>query len=563
MASELELIEAYGDMSTSLIKKAGEAAEKAFYALPDYRDGYIQEFVEEYENILFGARIQAARMAAGFHSEVARANGKRFTAPKIRAEDFTPENLRVFGERQEPYQARPFREVYKALSKGFSMTDSVAAGGARARILAQTDVQLARRKASLFSRRGNRNIVGYIRVLTGAENCGLCYVASTQRYNKNNLNPIHPGCDCGELPIYGDTDPGQVIDQYNLDRIHEAFENRFGVDDPGARDLGIGKAVQYKDGVRLADFTLISIREHGELGPILTRRNEKFLTLEEILERKRLREQLVTQTAAQLLEQEGIDLAVAGLASSARQAKRRVAAAQTPKKVAEIMGEIFNSRQEGWSITLEDNALGFAGQDIAKINRERLDATKTIADTLIDLEEKYPVNIVTVRGPAAAKNNALAYASATKGSFENKEISFTQQLLTSGSGAADVVEASERGHFPTWLASEVDPIRYVTTHEYGHLLDYQGKYKTKPNALINDLYKSWLAEKGYSPDVGNIVRSEFIREELSGYAASDPRELIAEAFADYEIRGEAAAPLSKKIAERLLKNYTEALENEA
>lgn len=563
MASELELIEAYGDMSTSLIKKVGDAAEKAFYALPDYRQAYFQEFVEEYENILFGARIQAARMSAGFHSEVAKVNGKKFVPPKIRAEDFTPQSLRVLGEQQEPYQARPFREVYKVLSKGGSMTDAVAAGGARARILAQTDVQLARRQASLFSRRQNDNIVGYIRVLTGAENCGLCYVASTQRYNKNNLNPIHPGCDCGELPIYGDTDPGQVIDQYNLDRIHEAFETRFGVDDPGARELGIGKAVEYKDGIRLADFTLVSIREHGELGPVLTRRNEKFLTLPEILERKQRREDLVRQIAEGLALDENIDLTVGGLASSARQAKQRIAAAKTPTKVGELMGELFNARHEGWDIELGE---GFPADVRPRYNAERLRATKVVAETLVDLQEKYPVNITVIRGPNTAKNNgAFAYASRDS-FFENKELTFRSDLLTVRAPGQEVIEQSQNGHFPTWVAeSGIDPVQYVATHEYGHLLDYQSKFKTNPKPLFSKVFDEWREARpeyeGNDPVIRDIAHRDFINDQISNYANKSPRELIAEAFADYYLRGEDAALISKIISERVLKNYSEALDD--
>ena len=555
MPTELELIEAYGDMSTSLIKKAGDAAEKAFYALPDYRQAYFLQYVEEYENILFGARLQAAQMAMGFHAEVARANGKRFIAPKLRKEDFFARNLRknlAIGARPDQqasvYQARPFRELYKNLRKTGDMTQAVAAGGARARILAQTDVQLARRQASLFARRANDNVVGYIRVLTGAENCGLCYVASTQRYNKNNLNPIHPGCDCGELPIYGDTDPGQVIDQYNLDRIHEAFETRFGVDDPGARDLGIGKFVEYKDGVRQADFSLVSIRDHGELGPVLTRRNEKFTTLEDIQRRIAAREQLVIQGVQDLLD-EGIDLTVGGLASSARQARQRVAAAKTPGKVGELMGEFFNARSEGWG--------GEAGGKLPRIADE-LAKTQSVANTLVDLQEKYPVNLERLAGPGAATNQpgTFAYASARKRTFENKSLGFNRSLF---SQTETVYESSNSGHFPTWLANNgVDPVQYVVTHEYGHLLDYQGKMKTKPNAVVDDLFKEWLAEREESPS--ELARQDFVESEMSGYATTNAREFVAEAFAEYHILGDQAGPVATRVAEAVLKNYSEALD---
>jgi hypothetical protein len=63
------------------------------------------------------------------------------------------------------------------------------------------------------------------------------------------------------MPIYGTEDPGQVIDQVRLDATHDAVESRFGFFDPGAR------APDYRD---------IAIREHGELGPMLTVADQNF-----------------------------------------------------------------------------------------------------------------------------------------------------------------------------------------------------------------------------------------------------------------------------------------------
>ena len=103
--------------------------------------------------------------------------------------------------------------------------------------------------------------MGYIRTLTGRENCALCYVASTQRYNRKDLLPIHPKCDCGEMPIYGTQDPGQVIDEARLEATHDSIAQRFGT---SARDA------------RSIDYSSIKIQQNGELGPVLTVRGQKF-----------------------------------------------------------------------------------------------------------------------------------------------------------------------------------------------------------------------------------------------------------------------------------------------
>ena len=187
--------------------------------------------------------------------------GQDFRQPVINASDLTTKTLRNGVDTSVVYR-RPFVDVYTALANDKSVTQAIQAGQLRISSLASTDVQLARRNAGLTARSGNQNIVGYVRTLTGAENCALCYVASTQRYTRGELMPIHPGCDCGEMPIYGEQDPGQVIDEIRLEATHEAVQQRFGVTDRSGRDP--------------IDFRDIAIREHGELGPLLTVADQNF-----------------------------------------------------------------------------------------------------------------------------------------------------------------------------------------------------------------------------------------------------------------------------------------------
>lgn len=568
---ELAVIEAYGVMSTSLIQKVGDAAEKAFYALPDYRGtAQRQEYVEIYEQILFGARIEAAKMAYGFHREIARVNGKKFRMPELLKENFFPENLRAsrIGDEpfQAPYQERPFREVYKYLNKyPDAMTEAVKQGGYRARILAQTDVQLARRQASLFARRANDNIVGFIRVLTGAESCGLCYVASTQRYRKNNLNPIHPGCDCGELPIYGDTDPGQVIDQYNLDRIHESFQRRFGVDEPAARDLNIGKFVEYKDGVRQADFTLVSIREHGELGPVLTRRNENFLTLEQIQERIKQRERLVT--AIDTVVGDG-RVPTIGLRSPSAQLISRIRAAETDLKVTELIAE-----------GLDTQVLYRAGYDVD------VPDYKIAAERLVELQDLYPTPLDEIE--IVTRNDSYAYV------YQNRPVmGITQETLsaTSKSLRDDWSRNINSNHFGAWLTdTDVDPVSYVITHEYGHLLDqmkrgvpgsgFQPRTIARRLALDGvttadliawgeenvQLFRLFMTGGGDFQNrsdrnhIEKLFVDRFISDNISRYALESRAEFVAEAFSQFVYLGDEATPLAKEVGGKLLSQYREHL----
>lgn len=251
---------AYEKVSNRLIVQAGAQAKADFLSLPDWRDGNKAEFYDAIRRDLLPVKQQAAQFSWGYHAQRARLAGQEFRMPRFNPEDFETSVLRNGVAFEEVYQ-RPFAEMRTALAQGRSFDDALELGGRRASSLAQTEVQLSRRQASLFARNGNDNIVGYLRILSGAENCALCYVASTQRYTRGDLLPIHPGCDCGEMPIYGNSDPGQVIDEYNLEKAHQQIDQRFGISDRGAREI---------------DYRQIIISEHGEMGPTLSVRGQKF-----------------------------------------------------------------------------------------------------------------------------------------------------------------------------------------------------------------------------------------------------------------------------------------------
>lgn len=260
MPTRRELADAYQTLSGRLLDSAGVTAREAFLSLPDWRDENVAGFVSTMSNTLTATKRQAAKLAVAFYSEIAKLDGKTFTPPVIPADTLSTSTLRNGADQVQVY-SRPFVDMRTALGAGKTFSDALEAGAFRAQDLARTEVQLARRGAGLVARKGNKNIVGYLRVLSGSENCALCYVASTQRYHKADLQPIHPGCDCGEQPIYGSTDVGQVIDQTRLDAVHEAVGDRFEVSDRGARSI---------------DYSKIAIRQHGELGPVLTVADQHF-----------------------------------------------------------------------------------------------------------------------------------------------------------------------------------------------------------------------------------------------------------------------------------------------
>lgn len=276
MATLAEIRDGYNRLNTRLVRGAGRLAGNVFRQLGSWREDDFNRYLQLLGPQIDGLKVQAANLQAVYYQEVAKANGQSFTPVTTRPQDLTDEIIRNGAATTEVYR-RPFVETWTGLAAGELLRTSIERGAARASSIAETDIQLASRQAGFNQRQGNGNIVGYRRVLTGSENCALCAIASTQRYTRGQLKPIHPGCDCGEEPIYGDFDPGQVIDPQGLESIHEALVKQLGVSDRQARSAEIGKFVQYEDEQRLADFTeIIATREHGEYGPTLTWRDQAF-----------------------------------------------------------------------------------------------------------------------------------------------------------------------------------------------------------------------------------------------------------------------------------------------
>lgn len=186
---------------------------------------------------------------------------------------------------------RPYTQMWTDLSNGKTLEQAVANGQRRAESIALTDLQLAKTRTAQTVLSQDQRAVGYRRVLTGPYSCGLCIVASTQRYHKADLMPIHPGCDCVILPIVGNKDPGRSInsavltgaaqptevttsgvpvyhqnDMMNLgdllEPVHQAIQDRFGYRATGARALDYRK--------------VLLTHHHGELGPVLTVADQLF-----------------------------------------------------------------------------------------------------------------------------------------------------------------------------------------------------------------------------------------------------------------------------------------------
>ena len=186
---------------------------------------------------------------------------------------------------------RSIVEARRRVAAGAPAEVALSAGRARAVSTARTDVSLAN-KAEI-SRGGEVRswVVGYRRVLTG-KSCAFCATASTQRYTRADLMPLHPSCDCDVGEIFGREDPGHIINREMLDDLKEAgrtagqpdyWNGPYVVDEDGAIRYRKIETVRGPDGKPLLGANgkplrrmeagakvKVDVVEHGELGPMLT-----------------------------------------------------------------------------------------------------------------------------------------------------------------------------------------------------------------------------------------------------------------------------------------------------
>lgn len=131
----------------------------------------------------------------------------------------------------------------------------------RAQEVAEMDMQLANRAQNRQVMRQKQQVKYYRRVIhpelaNSGVSCGLCIVASDRVYSKPDLLPIHFRCHCEVVPVTDETrDYGVTLNQDDLNALYKAAG---------------GTASQ-----KLKE-TRFSIHEHGELGPVLTYKGNRF-----------------------------------------------------------------------------------------------------------------------------------------------------------------------------------------------------------------------------------------------------------------------------------------------
>lgn len=247
------LTEAY-DGQVHAIRQQITAFGQAYWdSMPHYRASAVEDMIEAVTPRVAAGQIRIADLTRAYLAQCARELGWNVVLPPIDQDEIRGAR----GVDTRVVYRRPAVDVYTALAAGKPLPQAAAEGRLRLTQLIGGDMQLAKVHASRQSMRGYpEEGQFYRRVLTGRENCALCVVASTQRYYRGDLLPIHPGCDCGVQPLPPGLAVNQVIDEDLLEQVHQITADRLGVSDRG------GRTPDYRK--------LLTVSEHGEYGPTLS-----------------------------------------------------------------------------------------------------------------------------------------------------------------------------------------------------------------------------------------------------------------------------------------------------
>jgi hypothetical protein len=265
------VVAAYQSQTDALRAQVAALVAAAWDGLGSWRDSNVGPFLKDAVPLVLAGQRQMLSLTLGYLAAQRVAALGRSIPVAVNAAAVTGAAARNGVDPADVYR-RPFSLVWRQLADlprvPGAVEQAIDAGRKRLEQTVLTDLQLTKVQASQRVAEQDRAIVGYQRVLEGPHSCALCIVASTQRYHRVRRLDVHPGCDCSVRPIYGDEDPGQLLDPTRLADVHDRIEQRFGVSNSAARGIPSRGLPDYRN--------VLITHDHGELGPVLGVRGQPF-----------------------------------------------------------------------------------------------------------------------------------------------------------------------------------------------------------------------------------------------------------------------------------------------
>lgn len=282
--------------------------------LGSYDRSDIRRFTEAADPVVEAGQRRAIALGAAFVGKVVEDE-----PPQIDPEEVIPYIRR--GTPKEEVRRRPFKRTWKALKDGKEWSQAVDQGYEIATVTAGMDVTLSMRDGMSIVMLREPRIWGYQRVPDGGA-CDFCLLASTQRYTRQTLMPLHDRCGCGVEPIKAYGDPGRffnrdklkelkaagVSDEITASRRAKRFADRATSNRGRAAEIRQqarvernpkraavlrGRADSWDERASRQELESLAaradrarqlgkrlaVREHGELGPVLTDASQNFTRL--------------------------------------------------------------------------------------------------------------------------------------------------------------------------------------------------------------------------------------------------------------------------------------------
>lgn len=193
-----------------------------------------------------------------------------------------------------------------------------------------------------------------------------------------------------------------------------------------------------------------------------------------------------------------------------------------------------------------------------------LDRVRNVGESLAELFERFPQVRANVEFAPKMSSKVLAQAVAQmtpmRSEFSQLTLKINKGKLSARSKfIEDWDKDVKSGFYNVRQVEDVDAWRWISRHEFGHIVDYTqankhggqyGMLQSRSIAFKEAEKRGWFG--------GGSEAAEWKRTQAGKYARSNDAEMTAEAFADVETYGDKASDLSKAIVEELLQKLAQA-----